>query len=235
MSETADHSRRRPSAQLWVWPLLALSAGTIACRLLPLDQKVSGLFYSAADGTWDGDAMLPVRLIQWYGDYPSVVLGIAGLWLATVLLGPAGLKPWRRAGLYLAVSLALCHVLVNPVLKKHYNRARPKETALFNGSRPFTPVLTPPAPDERGRSFPSGHAAAGFAFVAVWFAFRDQQRRLARAGLAVGLAHGLVNGLCRVLQGAHFPSDILWSFGVVWFTCWALYRWWHYPGFTPRE
>jgi membrane-associated PAP2 superfamily phosphatase len=235
MTDTEDHPRRRPSAHLWVWPLVVLAAGTVACRLLPLDQRASALFFAVADGRWAGDAMLPVRLIQRYGDYPAVFLGIAGLWLATALLGPAELRPWRRAGIYLVISLALCHILVNPVLKKHYNRARPKETALFNGSRPFTPVLTPPAAEEKGRSFPSGHAAAGFAFVAVWFAFRDQNRRLAGWGLAVGLAHGLVNGLGRVLQGAHFPSDILWSFGVVWFTCLALYRWWHLPRLRPRE
>jgi len=238
MPKPTEEQKKRPTAlswHLWLWPALLLAAGTLLCRFLPLDQRVSGLFYAPAHGTWAGDTMLPVRWIQWFGDYPSVLLGMAGLWLAVALLGPVELRPWRRAGIYLVISLALCHILVNPVLKKHYNRARPKETALFNGNRPFTPVLNPPATDEEGRSFPSGHAAAGFAFVALFFAFRDHRPRLARWGLALGLAHGLVNGLGRVLQGAHFPSDILWSFGVVWFTCLALYRWWHVPRLTPRE
>ena len=223
-----------PSRHLLFWPALLLAAGTLACWVFPLDQRSSGLFYSAGDGTWLGDSIRTVRFLQAWGDYPSVLLGIAALYLATVFIGSKRLEPWRKAGLYLMVSLALCHLLVNPGLKKHYNRARPKETALFNGLRPFTPVLRY-AGDEKGRSFPSGHAAAGFSFIALYFAFRDHKRALAHTGMVLGLAHGLFNGAGRILQGAHFPSDVLWSFGVVWFTCWGLYRWWYRPSLRPRE
>lgn len=223
-----------PFRGLYLLPVLLLAVGTIVCWIVPLDQHLSGQFFSFAHGKWIGDSIPMVRFLQRYGDYPSVLLGIAALWLTAVCVGSEKLDPWRRAGLYLVVSLALCHILVNPVLKKHYNRARPRETALFNGQRPFTPVLRYSG-DEKGRSFPSGHAAAGFSFVAIYFAFRDRQRALALTGLALGLAHGLFNGAGRVLQGAHFPSDVLWSFGVVWFACWGLYRWWYLPSLKPRE
>ncbi len=236
MARNDPHSPSRPpSLQIVIWPALLLAAGTLSCWIFHLDPLISGLFYNAGDSTWVGDSLPAVRFLQWYGDYPSVLLGMAALWLAVASLGSADLKPWRQAGLYLMVSLALCHILVNPVLKKHYNRARPKETVLFNGQRPFTPVLALPRGDEKGRSFPSGHAAAGFSFVALYFAFRDRRPALSRTGLALGLAHGLVNGAGRLLQGAHFPSDVLWSFGVVWFACWGLYRWWYRPSLTPRE
>jgi len=234
VTQRTDTPARGPSRHHIIWPALLLAAGTMGCRLFPLDQLVAGLFYSTANASWLGDSVRAVRLLQWYGDYPSVLLGIIALWLAAVCVGSEKLETWRRAGVYLMLSLALCHILVNPVLKKHYNRARPKETALFNGQRPFTPVLQFPAGDEKGRGFPSGHAAAGFSFVAIYFAFRDHRKALAGIGLFIGLAHGLINGAGRILQGAHFPSDVLWSFGVVWFACWALYRWWYRPWLKPR-
>jgi lipid A 4'-phosphatase len=230
-----QHQKNKaPSRHLIIWPALLLATGTLAFRFFPLDQRLAGLFYSSAGISWAGDSMPAVLFLQWYGDAPAVLLGMAALWLAAVFADAEKLAPWRRAGIYLVVSLLLCHLLVNPVLKKHYNRARPKETVLFNGQRPFTPVLQY-AGDEKGRGFPSGHAAAGFSFVALYFAFRHHQQLLARAGLALGLAHGLINGAGRILQGAHFPSDVLWSFGVVWFTCWGLYRWWYRPWLKPRE
>ncbi len=220
---------------LFLCPALLMAAGSTACRLWPLDQRLSALFYSADSATWTGDSIQVVLWLLWYGDYPSIFLGMAAIWLAAVCVGSKKLEPWRRAGIYLMVSLALCHLLVNDVLKKHYNRARPRETVLFNGERPFAPVLNPPRADERGRSFPSGHAAAGFAFISIFFAFRRHHRGLAMAGLLLGLAHGLVNGLGRIAQGAHFPSDVLWSFGVVWFSCWALDHWWYGRWIRPRE
>jgi lipid A 4'-phosphatase len=232
---TEQNPNRRLTAHLIIWPALLLAAGTLASWIFPLDQRLAAFCYSTTDNAWLGNSIHVVKFLQWYGDYPSVLLGIASIWLAVVGVGYKDLEPWRRAGLYLVLSLALCHLLVNPVLKKHYNRARPRETALCGGQRPYTPVLAIPRGDEKGRSFPSGHAAAGFAFVAIYFAFRDRHPALARSGLLLGLAHGLVNGAGRVLQGAHFPTDVLWSFGVVWFTCWGLYRWWYRPSLTPRE
>ncbi len=237
IQEKSDHPMTKPSPSRWLYllPVLLLAAGTLCFWICPLDQQVPGLFYFSGDGSWLGNAVPAVRFLQQYGDYSSILLGITALWLTVVFIGSKNHAPWQRAGLYLVVSLALCHILVNPVLKKHYNRARPRETVLWGGQRPFTPVLALPQEDEKGRSFPSGHAAAGFSFVALYFAFRDRQRALALSGLALGLAHGLVNGAGRVSQGAHFPSDVLWSFGVVWFTCWALYRWWYRRFLTPRE
>jgi membrane-associated PAP2 superfamily phosphatase len=233
----SDHPKAEPPSSKWLYllPALMLAVGTLSCWIFPLDQLVAGHFYFSGDGNWVGDSIPVVRFLLQFGDYPSIVLGISALGVAVVCIGSRKHESWRRAGLYLMISLVLCHVLVNPILKKYYNRARPRETVLWGGQRPYTPVLALPRGDEKGRSFPSGHAAAGFSFAALYFAFRDRQRALALAGLALGLAHGLLNGAGRISQGAHFPSDVLWSFGVVWFTCWALYRWWYRPSLTPRE
>jgi membrane-associated PAP2 superfamily phosphatase len=62
-----------------------------------------------------------------------------------------------------------------------------------------------------GHCFPAGHAAAGFAFVGGFWAWRDTAPRLARRWLIAALATGLVLGLGQQLRGAHFMSHTLWS------------------------
>ena len=50
-----------------------------------------------------------------------------------------------------------------------------------------------------------------------------RNRWLSRAGLALGIAAGLVLGLGRMLQGAHFLTHVLWSGIVCWLVILGLY------------
>ncbi|MEN1957107.1 phosphatase PAP2 family protein [Luteimonas sp. MJ145] len=70
--------------------------------------------------------------------------------------------------------------------------------------------------DGGGACFPAGHAAAGYAWLAL--AFVPATPRGRRIGLAAGLAAGLVFGLDQQLRGAHFLSHDLWSAAL----CWAV-------------
>lgn len=67
-----------------------------------------------------------------------------------------------------------------------------------------------------GRCFPAGHAAAGYAWLALAFVPRTMAGR--RIGLAIGLAAGLVFGIDQQLRGAHFISHDLASAAL----CWAV-------------
>ena len=58
----------------------------------------------------------------------------------------------------------------------------------------------------------SGHAAIGFWFLVFGWAL--QQRRW----FAIGVMIGLLVGGFRVIQGAHFLSDVVFAFWVVYFT-----------------
>ena len=55
-------------------------------------------------------------------------------------------------------------------------------------------------------------------------AFVCYRRRpwLAAAFVLLGLTAGTVIGLARIVAGGHFPSDVLWSGGIVYFTALAL-------------
>ena len=57
-------------------------------------------------------------------------------------------------------------------------------------------------------SFVSGHASAGFVFIALGYIYTLHRRRIFWLSC---LAGGII-GLARVAQGAHFFSDVIFSF-----------------------
>ena len=50
----------------------------------------------------------------------------------------------------------------------------------------------------------------GYYLTVFYFIFR-RRRRIGALALAAALAYGTMVGYGRMLAGAHFPSDVLWS------------------------
>jgi hypothetical protein len=78
-------------------------------------------------------------------------------------------------------------------------------------------------PAYRHVSFPSGHAAAAFAFAGIWV--------MGTAGKpvwrALALLLAVLVSLSRIMVGVHWPIDVLWGMGGGWMGAWlglALYR-----------
>ncbi len=63
----------------------------------------------------------------------------------------------------------------------------------------------------QGRCFPAGHATGGLFLFAWAVALRDRTPFMAKITAGLGLFLGLLMGLTRVTQGAHFLSHVLWS------------------------
>ena len=64
---------------------------------------------------------------------------------------------------------------------------------------------------------PSGHAGAGYALLSLYFAGWALGRPAWRwSGLAIGVAAGVGFSVVRILQGAHFLSQTLWSAALMW-------------------
>lgn len=210
----------------WIIPALVLVMGTVLAWVTEVDMAVSREFYDAGHpGGWPtGERPLWVFLYR-FGEAPAVLLFSGGLFMLA-RAGPLGGRLERRSTAILVI-LALFigpFLLTNGVFKGYFGRPRPRQVQEFGGDRPFTPVLTPTwRRDENG--FPSGHAAAGFAPLVLYFALRRRRPRWAWGALGAGLGFGVLMGAGRVVQGGHFVSDVLWSGGVVYFSAYGVARW----------
>jgi membrane-associated phospholipid phosphatase len=120
----------------------------------------------------------------------------SGLWLALATgLGLAGGRAGRRAAVRGTVAIGVTSALVNLAVKSVWSRQRPDRAGA--GVPVWRNVQMPAS-----ASFPSGHAASGFAFAAA--IGRDQPwLGLALRFLAASVAYS------RVHTGVHYPGDIV--------------------------
>jgi membrane-associated phospholipid phosphatase len=178
---------RRPSG----WPNGSMPA-RVARRSQPLLRDLARIdlaayraIASTPTPTLDG----PLRRLSDVATRSKLWLGIAG---AMALVGGT---IGRRAALNGIVAVAVDSAVVNLAGKMWFRRRRPNPTqaGVPEGRR----VQMPTSP-----SFPSGHAASGFAFAE------------AVGGVVPVLAMPLrllaaVVGYSRVHTGAHYPGDVL--------------------------
>jgi len=209
----------------WLVPALLLAAGTAVLWNGEADRDVARQYYSLGDPThWPQGYEQPWASLYRWGVAPAIGLAAAGLLLLAWGFGRNAGKAGalRRAGLTIVLGLALGPLLiVNGVLHEAWGRPRPRQVIEFSGSRAFRPVLRP-IRDSGAQSFPTGHAAAGYGFVVLYFVWRETRPRLAWLGLAGALGLGSLTAWARIAQGGHWLSDGLWSAGVVWFAAWAV-------------
>jgi len=117
--------------------------------------------------------------------------------------------------------LALVGMLLIPasiaLLKQFTQRHCPWDVVDFGGYAPYVGLLGN-LPDDiaQGKCFPAGHAAGGLAWIVWAIVLRESKPRLARLILIGSLTLGLLMGLARMAQGAHFLSHTLWSAWWAW-------------------
>jgi len=118
------------------------------------------------------------------------------LWLAVAVgLGVAGGSAGRRAAVRGTVAIGVTSPLVNLAAKSAWSRRRPDRA---NAGVPVGRNVRMPT----SASFPSGHAASGFAFATA--IGRDQPW----LGMALGFLAAAV-AYSRVHTGVHYPGDAL--------------------------
>jgi membrane-associated PAP2 superfamily phosphatase len=160
----------------------------------------------------------PWNTLYHYGPLPGLLIGIVGGAIGTVACLVGRWDTWGKAGLFLLLMLLLGPGLaVNTIFKPHWGRPRPNQVDRFGGDHAFLRVGEP-GWNSQLKSFPSGHASMGFYLFAPAFLFFRRQPRLALAFLLLGLLAGAGLGVTRVVQGRHFPSDVLWSAGMVYYS-----------------
>ena len=189
--------------------------------------------YRAGEGWVFADHPLVLALYRW-GPKPALLAGVAAL---SFLLASTFRQAWRghwRAALFLPLVLLLGPGLLVSGLKGHWGRPRPREVIEFGGTVGYRAPWQPATPLNDNGSFPSGHASMGFVLGAPAFLYRRRRPGLAAAFLAAGLIAGFALGAARVLQGGHFPTDVLWAGMMVYVAAWTIHRL-LLPGFVPAH
>ncbi|KQP37256.1 hypothetical protein ASF44_15550 [Pseudorhodoferax sp. Leaf274] len=184
---------------------------------LALAQRMGGADGFALRGNWWLNHVLHdgARQLAW---------GL-GLLLCLSVASPVG--PLRRLPFARRLQLALSGLLATgmvSLIKSGSHTSCPWDLAAFGGVARYQSHWLGWLQEDggAGRCFPAGHASAGFAYVAGWFALRRDLPRLATAWLAVAIATGLVLGLAQQLRGAHFMSHTLWTAWICAAVGWAV-------------
>jgi len=220
---------RARSIELWL-PLTVTVLVTIVVFFSNLDLKISGFFYNPQDKNWPLENNVFVTVVYNYGPQITGVLLLFAL--AVIILSYITPKFYvqRAKALFIIIAILLIPAfLVHVVMKETWKRPRPRSTIEFNGNHQFQKVLIVNDSNFKGRSFPSGHAAAGFILVAGYFLYKGKSRRKSLCWLGVGLIFGSVLSFVRIVMGGHFFSDTFWSFVLCWYGSYFLYYYWFLP------
>jgi membrane-associated PAP2 superfamily phosphatase len=196
------------------WALVAL--------FLILCWDFSGLDMSVMHAL-GGPQGFPWREHWWTRD----VLHEGGRWMAALVVliivygvvRPSAMGLSRSDALWWLSMTLLCLVLI-PLLKHFSLTSCPWSLAEFGGRAEYVSHWRWGVSDGGGGGcFPSGHAAAAFAFVSGWFVLRDRQPRWARWWLLAVCVIGVLFASAQTLRGAHFPSHSIWTAWICWVVC----------------
>jgi len=195
------------SAYSW---LAAIIFAALLCVLPAIDIWFSGLFFVSELGAWMPRSTL-MRFAR--SGVPPLIIGtlivVVLIWMVGFLRRHVVWGVTGRRTAYLVVSLAVGPgLVVESLLKTQYGRVRPKDTTIFGGEDVFTAALWPADACERNCSFVSGHAAVAFWVTAFAFLLPNPYRLPFILG---GLALGVLMGLARIVEGAHFLSDVVFA------------------------
>lgn len=205
-------------------PLLLFGFAIAACEITHVDLALADRCYDFASGTWPArESWWAQWLIHKRGRDLVVVVASFSLIAGVLSFQIERLKRWRWQALYLLLVICLGTGLV-AVGKNLTGRHCPWDMERYGGTVPYTRLFEGPSPGpDKGRCFPAGHAAGGYALMGIYFALRDRRMATARAGLAAGAALGTIYGYGQMARGAHFLSHTIWSAAVCWFAALVLY------------
>ena len=195
LGKIARTPARVPTLRFCLILLLTGGIFTACTWFLEWDTRVARAVYTPnADWAW---------WMRQYASYPVLVISL--LSLAFLLLPWLRRKwPfWRRFAAVWLMSLLFGGGLMSQViLQDVVDRPRPRDSALVSDLA---------SASLSGHSFPSGHATVAFMMLIPFFVLRGRFPKTALFFLVGGLTWGGVVGYSRMVAGAHFMTDVLWS------------------------
>ena len=198
-------------------PGLILGILTVIFRVTNLDIAIESLFYSPDKG-WFLRYANPWIFLYHYGNIAGLTLASVGVILFVCGFFYHKAMKYRKAALFLGLVMVLGPgLIVNTAFKHNWGRPRPRQILELGGTQKYLPVWQKGISGE-GKSFPSGHASVAFYLFTPFFFLRKSRKKWAVFFLLLGITYGLFMGAARMVQGAHFPSDVVWSGGVTYLT-----------------
>jgi lipid A 4'-phosphatase len=212
----------------WFWmvalPLILGISGLVIFQRTDWDMRLARSYFDPVAKMWpQGDHGVYLWLLK-FGPMPAVFLGV--ICLIVYLVGSSmsvKLYRYRKPALYFLLCLIIGPgILANAVFKDHWGRPRPEQVSEFGGFSAYHGPLSFD-PGVAGKSFPCGHATMGFAFFAFALLFWRSHRRVAWVLIALSVGYGVLIGVARMSQGAHFASDVLMAGVLIWLVSVILY------------
>jgi lipid A 4'-phosphatase len=204
--------------------LILLGAVSILFAAVPeLDMIVSRLFWTESTGFGLGKNGLLLLVRDTNRPLPWVVVGIMMvLMLAARFIHRMKHPPSPHKILYVITFFAVGPGLAVHLIKSVVGRARPRSVLEFGGNSVFTPPWELTDQCSHNCSFVSGEAASAFALLTlvVFIGPKRAPFYLAAMGVVV-----FVFSFNRVMFGAHFLSDVLLAWNVMWVLAILLWRW----------
>jgi lipid A 4'-phosphatase len=204
--------------------LIPIAIFTLLFYLFDWDVAIAGQFWNSTDEWFLGD-LQPWVFFEEYLDIPIVVVAVVALVLFFGSFFVPTLKHFRWELFFIAIVVGVGDgVIVNLILKTYWGRPRPREVLQFGGALQYVPLWSFGTGGDNS-SFTCGHCAAAWSFIVFGFLFLHRSRlKAALAFIAVGV-YGTLMSITRMVQGAHFFSDAMWSLFIMYIVAFAFYYW----------
>lgn len=211
------------SRKLWLYPVLGFTlVFALLFKVWDVDIWLADRIYAWEGGAWSLRNM-PL-LSDWLhvgGRRVIIAFGLVVLLLWLVSLTIPAWQRYRRGLLFLFLSMLLTTSLIS-LLKSVSSVYCPWDYVRYGGDISAAGLLD--AGWASGRCFPSGHASAGYALFALFFAARRYAFVWRWWALGLALLVGLLFGLTQQFRGAHFLSHDLWAASLSWIVSFSLAR-----------
>ncbi|NGZ06331.1 MAG: phosphatase PAP2 family protein [Magnetococcales bacterium] len=202
-----------------LWTLTLLILVVIVAETTTLDLWIQDHFYRFDAGHWwiDKDDPLTRKLFYTWTKRAILIIGIAII-ITLIWTWKFNLTMTTRRGLILlALGLTIVPGAISG-LKNITNVHCPWSLERYGGQLPHLPLFASQPSDfpevRPGKCWPAGHPSGGFAFMMLFFVFRNPLWR--KLGLGFGLSLGWIMGSYQMLKGAHFFSHVLITMLLSW-------------------
>lgn len=207
------------SRHVWVHvalvPLVLVLLASLASSS-GFDRAVSDLFFDASRSRFPAHESFWLELLGHRIAKAAIWVVAIGVLAAAVAVQYGRAAPLDRRALWVTLLAMGLGPLIVFLLKQTTGHHCPWDLKDYGGFADFTHEWFVARADA-GRCFPSGHASAGFALIALSFLGTAINRPwLAHSGLIAAIVVGTAFSVVRVVQGAHFVSHNLWAAAIDW-------------------